>query len=107
MNKYGQRLDEYNEFGQSLEAEAWYFADAAALPYPPTATIPFTQLNLAGNRTSGKLVGVRLNKYGQRLDEFNEFGQSLEAETWYFADAVAPETAGDGTSPAELHRRAA
>jgi hypothetical protein len=35
-----------------------------------------------------KLVEAGLNKYGQRLDEYNEFGQSLEAELWHFDGLV-------------------
>jgi hypothetical protein len=38
LNRYGQRLDEYNEFGQSLEAEVWHFdalAEVSVAPLPP------------------------------------------------------------------------
>jgi len=82
---------------------------------------------MAENRNTARLVEVGLNKYGQRLDEYNEFGLSLEAEAWHF-DALAEVSvaplpplerlirparkknraaAGTGTSPAETHRRAA
>lgn len=95
LNKYGQRLDVFNEFGQSLEAEAWHFDGAfdvsvAPLPAleclirPALKKMQFTAENL-GSRIP---VEVSLNKYGQRLDEYNEFGQSLEAEAWYFDTAV-------------------
>lgn len=106
LNKYGQRLDEFNEFGQSLEAEAWHFDGAIQLSVAP---VPARE--------------VALNKFGQRLDEFNEFGQSLEAEAWYFdtAGAVpvkplpaleclirpAQEKKSAGRLPAALHRQAA
>ena len=82
---------------------------------------------MAENRNTARLVEVGLNKYGQRLDEYNEFGLSLGAEAWHF-DALAEVSvaplpplerlirpvrkknraaAGTGTSPAETHRRAA
>jgi hypothetical protein len=95
LNKYGQRLDEYNEFGQSLEAEAWYFDTAATVSVTPLPALEclirpakekmqFATENLSTRKT----VEAGLNKYGQRLDEYNEFGQSLEAEAWYFDTAV-------------------
>jgi hypothetical protein len=83
LNKYGQRLDEYNEFGQSLEAEVWHFdalAEVSVAPLPPLERL------IRPAREQKHEVG--LNKYGQRLDEYNEFGQSLEAEVWHF-DALA------------------
>jgi len=91
LNKYGQRLDEYNEFGQSLEAEVWHFDalyDASVAPLPALeCLIRPTQVKLHGtteHMNIRKPVEVSLNKYGQRLDEYNEFGQSLEAEVWHF-----------------------
>jgi hypothetical protein len=91
LNKYGQRLDEYNEFGQSLEAEVWHFdalydGSIALLPALECLIRP-TQEKTHGTRenmSNRKPVAVGLNKYGQRLDEYNEFGQSLEAEVWHF-----------------------
>lgn len=87
LNKYGQRLDEFSEFGQSLEAEVWYF-DAvfnAAIDQVRTA---FPVQAAQEINTAAKPVEAGLNKYGQRLDEYNEFGQSLEAEAWYFEALV-------------------
>lgn len=101
LNKYGQRLDEFNEFGQSLEAEVWYFAAAG------------DRVNgTADNGTLRKPVTVGLNRYGQRLDEFNEFGQSLEAEVWHFdhdveITGVPVAAAGVGTVFPETHLQAA
>lgn len=77
---------------------------------------------MAENTNIAKLGEVGLNKYGQRLDEFNEFGQSLEAEVWYFDGAPElpaverigrpteekkPTAADSFASLAEVHRRAA
>ncbi|MDD2318813.1 MAG: hypothetical protein PHO83_02060 [Geobacteraceae bacterium] len=95
VNKYGQRLDEFNEFGQSLEAEVWYFdgtIDASVAPLPVLECLirpaqEKTKFAREGMSTR-KPVEVGVNKYGQRLDEYNEFGQSLEAEVWYFDSAV-------------------
>ncbi|MDD2338595.1 MAG: hypothetical protein PHD01_18720, partial [Geobacteraceae bacterium] len=125
--------DEFNEFGQSLEAEAWHFDvsfDVSAAPLPGLECLIRPALenmqSTTENMNTRKPVEVGLNKYGQRLDEFDEFGQSLEAETWYFEDAFAepvtpaptlermarpakaikPVTAGNSTSAA-AHRRAA
>lgn len=134
LNKYGQRLDEYNEFGQSLEAEVWHFdalADVSVAPLPPLERlirpVREKELVITEDTNIAKPAGAGVNKYGQRLDEYNEFGLSLEAEAWHF-DAlaevsVAPlpplerlvrparkknrSAAGTGTSPAETHRRAA
>ncbi len=134
LNKFGQRLDEYNEFGQSLEAEAWHFDALVDVSVEPLPVFEFVSRPaqekkhvMAENENSGRLVEVGLNKYGQRLDEYNEFGQSLEAEAWHF-DAlvdvsVAPlppleslirppgekkqATTGNVTSRAATHRWAA
>lgn len=91
FNKYGQRLDEFNEFGQSLEAEAWHFDGVQDVPVVPAPALermvrPAQERTriAAANANSGNGVEVGLNKYGQRLDEFNEFGLSLEAEAWHF-----------------------
>lgn len=95
LNKYGQRLDEFNEFGQSLEAEIWHFdglvaVSVAALPALECLIRPAREKMLfpAEQRNSGKTREAGLNKYGQRLDEYNEFGQSLEAEAWHFDGLV-------------------
>jgi hypothetical protein len=77
------------------------------------------------NTNTKKPVEAGLNKYGQRLDEFNEFGQSLEAEAWHegaFEASIAPvyvlerlirparkkkQTAADNSMPPSVaHRRA-
>lgn len=121
LNKYGQRLDEYNEFGQPLEAEVWHFdalAEVFVAPLPPLEHLirpaRKKKLDMPDGVNIAKPVVVGLNKYGQRLDEYNEFGQSLEAEVWYFDSA--PETmsrpveeAATDTTPsvAAVHRRAA
>jgi len=134
LNKYGQRLDEFNEFGQSLEAEAWYFDvafDVSVAPLPALEYLirpaPEKKHCTTEKMNTRKPVDAGLNKYGQRLDEYNEFGQSLEAEAWYFAAAVdvfvaplpaleflirpAPEkmqaATGNSTSLTAAHRRAA
>ncbi|MRS01841.1 hypothetical protein EG832_01200 [bacterium] len=133
LNKYGQRLDEFNEFGQSLEAEAWYFDGALELPVALTSVLESIRRAakekeqiMTENMNSTKRVEVGLNRYGQRLDEFDEFGQSLEAEAWYFESAFeapvalvpaverksrpAKEKRADiriSTSHAAAHRRAA
>jgi hypothetical protein len=130
LNKYGQRLDEFNEFGQSLEAEVWHFdglVDVSIAPLPaleclirPTHEKMHCTTEFQGSR---KTVEVGLNKYGQRLDEYNEFGQSLEAEVWHFDGlaevSVAPLPALErlirpaqvkklaSRVPAATHRRAA
>jgi hypothetical protein len=80
VNKYGQRLDKFDEFGQSLEAEAWHFDSALDVSSELAPTL--------GCMNTKKPVEVGLNKYGQRLDEFNEFGQSLEVEAWHFDSAL-------------------
>jgi len=94
LNKYGQRLDEFNEFGQSLEAEAWHFDGALEVPVALTTvresirrTVQAKEHSMTENVNASKPVAVGLNRYGQRLDEFDEFGQSLEAEAWYFERA--------------------
>jgi len=130
LNKYGQRLDEFNEFGQSLEAEVWYFDAAYELSVEPlpalqSLTRPVAEKGqlTSANLTTGKPLEVGLNKFGQRLDEFNEFGQSLEAEVWYFDTAVTvsvkplpaleclirstQEKQLDGMSPTAVHLEAA
>lgn len=134
LNKYGQRLDEYNEFGQSLEAEVWHFADlvdvsVAPLPALECLVRPAQDKvhGTTGYQNPGKTLEVGLNKYGQRLDEYNEFGQSLEAEVWHFAGFVEvsvaplpaleclirpvqvkkPAAAANSRPPAATHRRAA
>jgi hypothetical protein len=91
LNKYGQRLDEFNEFGQSLEAEAWHFDGVTELPLFESLDQPALEKVHAAtaNMNTRKPCEPGLNKYGQRLDEFNEFGQSLEAEAWHF-DTVVP-----------------
>jgi hypothetical protein len=134
LNKYGQRLDEYNEFGQSLEAETWHFdalAGVSVAPLPPLERLirpaRAKELVITEDTNTAKPVTVGVNRYGQRLDEYNEFGQSLEAEAWHF-DALAEVSvaplpplerlirparnknraaAGNGSSPVETHRRAA
>jgi len=95
FNKYGQRLDEYNEFGQSLEAEAWHFDgsfDVSVAPLPALECLirpTLKKMHFTAENLSSRIpVKESLNKYGQRLDEYNEFGQSLEAEAWYFDTAV-------------------
>jgi len=127
LNKYGQRLDEYNEFGQSLEAEVWYFGGEYEAPGAPAPVLERVIPPAHVTTGSSKPAGVGLNKYGQRLDEYNEFGQSLEAEVWYFGGnyeapaAPAPArkrmirpaltkkqtAAKKGTSLTAAHRRAA
>jgi len=82
---------------------------------------------MAENTSTRKPVEAGLNRYGQRLDEYNEFGQSLEAEVWHFdaldSGTVAPVPAletvsrpvreekqaatGNIPSLAATHRRAA
>jgi len=95
LNKYGQRLDEFNEFGQSLEAEVWHFdglIDVSVAPLPALACLirPAQEKMHCTTEYQNprKTVEAGLNKYGQRLDEYNEFGQSLEAEVWYFDGLV-------------------
>ena len=95
LNKYGQRLDEFNEFGQSLEAEVWHFdglVDVSVAPLPALECLirPAQEKMQCTTNTlsTRKPVEVSLNKYGQRLDEYNEFGQSLEAEVWHFDGLV-------------------
>lgn len=95
LNKYGQRLDEFNEFGQSLEAEVWHFDGFVDVSVAPLSALEClirpTQEKLhrtSGHLSPGKSVEAGVNKYGQRLDEYNEFGQSLEAEVWHFDSLV-------------------
>lgn len=129
LNKYGQRLDEFNEFGQSLEAEAWYFDGAFELSVAPLPSLEALtrpagdKVELTTHMNTRKTVELGLNKYGQRLDEFNEFGLSLEAEAWHFDTAVTapvtplpaleclvrpvPEKKQVGMSPAATHLQAA
>lgn len=130
LNKYGQRLDEFNEFGQSLEAEVWHFdglGDVSVAPLPALECLirPAHEKvqGLTEHQNFRLTVETGVNKYGQRLDEYNEFGQSLEAEVWHFdglADvSVAPLPALErlirpaqvkklaSRVPAATHRRAA
>jgi len=130
LNKYGQRLDEFNEFGQSLEAEVWHFdglVEVSVAPLPALECLLRPRLEKVPGTTehqiSRKSLELGLNKYGQRLEEFNEFGQSLEAEAWHFdglvEEYVAPLPALESLLrpapgkklasrvPAATHRRAA
>jgi hypothetical protein len=117
-----------------LEAETWYFEAAEEVSSGYARAIerkssPAMEMKdfMAQSLLIRKPVEVGLNKYGQRLDEYNEFGQSLEAEIWHFDAAVevpvalvpalgclsrpaqekSPAAADNSTSLDAEHRRAA